>query len=408
MKKVMTLALCLAAVGSMSAQKANVEAAKKLSGKFDKIEEARNLIRQAMENPETANDVNTYYVAGKIEFDAYDKGLQAQAINPGDPSANPEVMAQELLNGYEYFMKAFPLDQVPNEKGEVKPKYTKDMVSKLAGHVNDYFSPGGATMYEVKKYYPEAYQSFMIFAEMPEMPELGSKAPKIDDANRAQSYFNAGLSAYVGNEVLKAADAFSKARNLGYNDAESNGANAYIYEIACWQNVLQRDSTMAQTAQERIFEVAKAGNDKFGMSQPVFLNNLVNAYVMGEKYNEALATVNDLLAANPDNSNLYGLLGYIYDRADNDAESLKAYQKAASYPDCDYETLKNVAKKLYRVGQAKSNDIEPGDKAAKAAVKTDYIDPAMEIAQRAKAMQPDDFDVNNVIDAIQYFLDTNY
>ncbi len=408
MKKVMTLALCLAAVGSMSAQKANVEAAKKLSGKFDKIEEARNLIRQAMENPETANDVNTYYVAGKIEFDAYDKGLQAQAINPGDPSANPEVMAQELLNGYEYFMKAFPLDQVPNEKGEVKPKYTKDMVSKLAGHVNDYFSPGGATMYEVKKYYPEAYQSFMIFAEMPEMPELGSKAPKIDDANRAQSYFNAGLSAYVGNEVLKAADAFSKARNLGYNDAESNGANAYIYEIACWQNVLQRDSTMAQTAQERIFEVAKAGNDKFGMSQPVFLNILVNAYVMGEKYNEALATVNDLLAANPDNSNLYGLLGYIYDRADNDAESLKAYQKAASYPDCDYETLKNVAKKLYRVGQAKSNDIEPGDKAAKAAVKTDYIDPAMEIAQRAKAMQPDDFDVNNVIDAIQYFLDTNY
>ncbi|MDE7343374.1 MAG: hypothetical protein K2N19_05090, partial [Muribaculaceae bacterium] len=69
MKKVITMALCIAAVGSMSAQKANVDGAKKLSGKFDKIEEARNLIKQAMENPETANDANTYYVAGKIEFD---------------------------------------------------------------------------------------------------------------------------------------------------------------------------------------------------------------------------------------------------------------------------------------------------------------------------------------------------
>ena len=59
MKKVITMALCLTAVGSLSAQKVNVDNAKKLSGKFDKIEEARTLIRQAMENPETANDAQT-------------------------------------------------------------------------------------------------------------------------------------------------------------------------------------------------------------------------------------------------------------------------------------------------------------------------------------------------------------
>ena len=109
MKKMLTMALCLAAVASAGAQKANVEGAKKLSGKFDKIEEARNLIKQAMQNPETQNDANTYYVAGKIEFDAYDKGLQAAMINPEDPSANPEAMAQELLNGYDYFLKALQI-----------------------------------------------------------------------------------------------------------------------------------------------------------------------------------------------------------------------------------------------------------------------------------------------------------
>ncbi|MDE6811982.1 MAG: hypothetical protein K2J15_06480, partial [Muribaculaceae bacterium] len=121
MKKFITFAVCLAALASASAQKANVDAAKKLSGKFDKLEDARSLINQAMNDPETANDVNTYYIAGKLEFDAYDKGLQSKMINPNDPAADPEKMAEELLNGYKWFIKALPLDSVPNEKGEIKP-----------------------------------------------------------------------------------------------------------------------------------------------------------------------------------------------------------------------------------------------------------------------------------------------
>ena len=408
MKKVITMALCLTAVGSLSAQKVNVDNAKKLSGKFDKIEEARTLIRQAMENPETANDAQTYYVAGKIEFDAYDKGLQAGMINPEDPSANPEAMAQELLNGYNYFLKALPLDSVPNEKGEIKPKVSKDIVNKISGHTNDFFAKAGATMYEMKKYYPEAYQSFMIYADMPDQAFLGNKAPKLDDTSRALAYFNAGLSAYVGNELIDAANAFRKARNFGYNDEESNGANAYVYEIACWQNLMQRDTTMNDEAQARIMDVAKAGNEKFGIAQPVFLNNLVNAYVIAEDFDNALNTVNNLLAANPENSNLYGLRGFIYDRMEKDNESLADYGKAAALPDCDYETLKNAAKKIYRVGAVKFGQIDPNDQAAKNRITTEYYDQAMSIAKRAKAMNASDSDIDHVIDAIDYALTTYF
>mgnify|MGYP000759607749 FL=1 len=82
MKKLLTFALCLTAIGSMSAQKSNVEAAKKLSGKPDQIAEARELINKAIENPETANDAQTYYIAGKIEFDAFNKDLATSMINP--------------------------------------------------------------------------------------------------------------------------------------------------------------------------------------------------------------------------------------------------------------------------------------------------------------------------------------
>lgn len=402
MKKFMTLALCAAAVGSMSAQKENVEAAKKLSGKVDKIEEARALIQQAINDPATAKDAFTYYTGGKIEFDAYDKGIQAGMINPENPIANKEKMAEELLNGYNLFIQAVPLDQVPNEKGEIKPKYTKDIVNKIAGHSTDFFTSGGA-MWEAKRYYPEAYQCFFIYGELPDMELLGSKAPKTPAADRAQAYFNAGIAAYSGNALDEAANSFHKSQVYGFDDP-----NAYIYELACWQNIAQRDSTRQNEAQERIFATAKAGYDKYGISQPVFLNNLVNTYVMDEKYPEALATVNNLLAENPNNSNLLGLRGFVNDRAGNDDASLADYLAAAALSDCDFETLKNASKKMYRMASNKLGTLDPKDQAGKLEVRTKFFEPGLEIAKRAKAMQPDDYDVDNVISNFEYAIETYY
>ncbi len=402
MKKIMTFALCAAAVASVSAQKANVEAAKKLSGKFDKIEEARALIQEAINNPETSQDAGTYFIGGKIEFDAYDKGVQAGMINPNDPAADREKMADELLRGYDLFLQAVPFDQVPNEKGEVKPKYTKDIVNKLAGHGNDYFN-GGAVMWDAKKFYPEAYRCFLIYADMPDMELLGSKAPKTAPADRAQAYFNAGIAAYSGNSLIEAADAFNKSQKFGFEDP-----NAYIYELACWQNIAQRDSTMQQAAQDRIFAVAKAGYEKYGLTQPVFLNNLVNTFVLDEKYDEALATINNLLNENQGNPTLLGLRGFVYDRMDKDDESLADYLAACDSPDCEIDVIKNAAKKMYRVGTNKLGALDIRDFAGKQALRTKYFEPGLELAKKAKALQPDDYDIDNVIDNFNYTLETNF
>lgn len=402
MKKIMTFALCIAAVGTMSAQKENVDAAKKLAGKLDKIEEARSLIQQAISDPTTAEDVNTYYVAGKINFDAFDKRKNAAMLNPADPAADKEKMAEELLEGYEMFLKAVTLDQVPNAKGEVKPKYTKDIIGKISGHGADFFNAGG-TMWEVKKFYPQAYQAFYIFGELPEMKLLGNKAPKFTDQERAQAYFNAGIAAYSGNAVDEAAEAFYKAQKHGFDDA-----NAYIYELACWQNIAQRDSTRQQEAQDKIFRVAKAGFDKFGLEQPMFINNLVNTYVMEDKNNEAVDMINSLLASNPGNSNLLGLRAFVYDRMGKDDDSLADYMAAIANADCSFDILKSASKKLYRMGSNKLGTLDPKDHQGKQDVLKNYFEPGIDIARRAKALTPDDSDVNNVISNFEYAIETYY
>lgn len=396
MKKLMTIALCFAAIGSMSAQKATVDAAKKAAGK--NLEEARSLINQAKANPETANDVNTYYIAGKIEFDAFDKDYSASMINPA--AADALAMGQELLNGYENFVKALPLDQLPNEKGQVKPKYTKDILNKIAGHANDYFK-AGADFFNAGKQYPEAYQSFMIYADMPDQEFMQAQKLELPASDRGTAYYNAGLAAWTGDKVLESADAFRKARNVGYEDKE-----AFIYELACWQNIAQRDSTMEETAKNKIIEVATDGYKKFGVQEPVFISNIVNFLVLDGKYDEAIANVSELLESNPDNAGLYGLRGFVYDRkGDNDA-SVADYRKAAALPGVDFETLKNAAKKIYRVGADKWNVLEGNSeetRAARADVKTNYFEAAKAITDQAKAMNQDS-DLDYLIENIDYAL----
>lgn len=400
MKKMITLALTALAVCSVSAQKANVDQAKKLSGKIDQIEAARQLIDAAKQDPSTANDPLTYYIAGKIEFDAYDNAVKKQMFNPNDKDVNPLNMSEQLLNGYKAFIEMMPLDQVPNEKGQVKPKYTKDAESKLNGHYNDYFTAGG-TFYNSQKYFPEAYEAFMIAGDMPSAAYATKIVAATPDTIRNQAYFNAGVSGYAGNKLVEAAKAFKAGRLNGSNNVQN-----YIYEIACWQYMAQNDSTMAAQSRAEIDEIAMAGFKKFGMAEPVFINNLVNSMVLDGKMADAIALIDTQLAETPDNAALYGLRGFVNDRKGDDDASVNDYRKAASLPGVDFETLKNVSKKLFRVGVAKREAVNPNDSAALAAIKADYFQYAKEIAEKAKAMQPSDSNINDVIENIDYILES--
>ena len=324
MKKILTFALCVAAAGSMSAQKQVVDQAQKLAGKNDKIAEARGLIQQAASNPETQNDARTYFVAGKIEYDAFDNSFKKQMINPNDPSVKPLEMGEQLINGYNNFIKALSLDSVPNAKGEIKPKFSKDIASRLSGHFNDYFNAGGS-FYNEKKFYPEAYEAFMIYGQMPSKPYASKEVKATPDSVVNTAFFNAGISAYAGNNLEAGANAFKHAR-LNNSDNPQN----YIYELACWQYLAGQDSTKVDRAKNEILEIAQAGHKKFGLSQPIFVNNLINSLVLDNKIDEALAEVNTLVAANPENASLYGLRGYVNDRKGDDEASVEDYKKAAS------------------------------------------------------------------------------
>lgn len=400
MKKVLMAALCVSIAGTMSAQKEVVDQASKLSGKIDKVEEARSLIKQAEADPSTANDVRTYYVAGKIEYDAFDKAYQKRGINPDDPEVNVENMGAQLVNGYNMFLKALPLDSVPDEKGKIKAKHSKEMINKINGHFADYYNYAGE-LFNAKHYYPNAYNAFMVYGDLPGWVHADKNIQATADTVRALAYYYAGIAAFSGNELPAAAVAFAKARENNITDPQS-----YVYEIATWQNLANRDSTMVDKAKSAIELAAKSGFDRFGIANPLFLNNLVNAKVQENKYADAIAIIDSQIAKTPNEPFLYGLRAFVSDRNDNDADAEAFYRKAASFDNADAETLVNAAKKIYNIGSQKWNVINGGDATAKADVRTNYWEVAKSIAERAQTLDPSNPSVDYILENINYALET--
>lgn len=397
MKKLFILALCAAAIGSASAQKANVDGAKKLAGKIDKIGDARGMIKEAKANPETQTLPGTYIVAADVEYKAYDAlkknlGLNAQNAEPA-----------KLVEMDTYLLLAYPeiLEAIKNAPNDPKGKAEGDVQKRLSTYVNDYFQ-AGADMFNAQQF-DKAYDAFMIYGDIPALPVMAGKV-NIPDSVRATAYYNAGLCGWSMPDLPKAAKAFKSARLAGYDKPE-----AYIYELACWQNMMQKDSTLTAQGQQDIFETSKAGYEKFGLEQPVFLNNMVNVLVEQNKIDEALTLLNQLIAQNPAPA-LYGLRGFVNDRKGNDQASEDDYRMAASMPDVDFETLVNAGKRIFRSGQELWNKIEgtsPEANAQRENVRNNYFIAAKEIAAKAQAIAPENAagsGLDYLIENINYML----
>ena len=397
MKKLFIIALCAAAIGSASAQKANVDGAKKLAGKVDKIGDARNMLKEAKANPETQTQPNTYIIAADVEYKAYDalkKNLGLADVN-SEPAKVAEMDA--------YLLTAYPeiLAAIRNASNDPKGKAEGEIQKRLAKYVQDYFQ-AGADFFNTKQY-DKAYDAFMIYGDIPALPVMAGKV-NIPDSVRATAYYNAGLSGWSVPDLPKAAKAFKAARLAGYDKPDS-----YIYELACWQNMMQKDSTLIAEGQQDIFDTSKAGYEKFGLGQPVFLNNMVNVLVEQNKIDEALTLLNQLISQTPAPA-LYGLRGFVNDRKGNDKESEEDYRMAASMDGVDFETLVNAGKKIFRLGQELWNKIEgtsPDANAQRENVRTNYFEAARSIANKAQSIAPENTagsGLDYLIENINYML----
>lgn len=341
MKRVLlTVALCVAASASFAQKKVVNEAQSIAKGSNADFGEARTLIKGTLENPETKDDAKTWYVAGFIEDQQFnaERAKQILGQQPNEP-----VMYEALYGILPYFQKAYELDQLPNEKGKVKPKYTKDIKSILsANHV--YLFNGGAYYFD-KQEYKKAYDFFNQYVEISELPMFAGTQTAEKDSTFMTVQFYAAAAASLAKDSRLAIAALERAKNTPYRQYD-------VYQYLCYEY------GEARTAQDSVMleKTFEEGMQVFPDSA-FFLNNLINTYIYSNRNEKALEMLNVAIQKNPNDANLYNVMGRVYETGLKDyANAEKNFQIALEKDPNLTDALSNIGRIYYNQGVNKLSE----------------------------------------------------
>ena len=341
MKRVLlTVALCVAASASFAQKKVVNEAQSIAKGSNADFGEARTLIKGALENPVTKDDAKTWYVAGFIEDQQFnaERAKQILGQQPNEP-----VMYEALYGILPYFQKAYELDQLPNEKGKVKPKYTKDIKSILsANHV--YLFNGGAYYFD-KQEYKKAYDFFNQYVEISELPMFAGTQTAEKDSTFMTVQFYAAAAASLAKDSRLAIAALERAKNTPYRQYD-------VYQYLCYEY------GEARTAQDSVMleKTFEEGMQVFPDSA-FFLNNLINTYIYSNRNEKALEMLNVAIQKNPNDANLYNVMGRVYETGLKDyANAEKNFQIALEKDPNLTDALSNIGRIYYNQGVNKLSE----------------------------------------------------
>ena len=385
------MALGLAVCASAGAQTSVLKEAEQAMKGGKDAAAVMTIITPAFTNPETAQLAQTYYIPGKASFKDYDNLLGLKQF--GKTKDGDDVkMGKLLIQGYDMYVKALPLDSVPNEKGKVKPKYSKDIVSTIAGHFTD-FTNAGADLYNAKDY-DGAYRAWGIFNEIPQNPSFREKLTSVPaDTILGEIAFNQALAAWQGNHLEDALKAFLFAKSKGYSKKQ-----LYDYAIAVADGAKNSEALLALS--EEAFGL-------YGDQDPMYLGQMVNYYLQNKNFDKAFEIINGAIAKDPNNAQYYNIQGVLYENVDKRPEAIAAYKKATELDPENANALYNYGRQLCESAYA-LNDAAPTSQREYEAYKAEKIVPlfqqAVDILEKAYTVNPDNTDVLKYLENVYYNL----
>lgn len=394
----MILSLCGMSLSAATGKKA-ARQAEKLAGDFALLAKARELVKTALSDTTDVPTAYTYWVAGRVEREAYKHYYKQLSINRKDPNVDHVAMADAYMSAYGYFMQCKELDSVPDKKGAVKPKYSAGIVEWLNTSSPAMYN-GGIAYMNKKLYYPKAYTAFVEYASLPDKPYF-HPLEAISDSLRANAYFYGGVMAYNAKEFEKALDAFTKARKWGYTRKE-----VFLNQIS---SLSQLAKTHPETRDSLSMIVTRVAGDAFNVhgidATPVFLQKFVAGMLLENQTEPALAAVNKALEKHPDMTMLHTMKAGIYSAMNYEEHAVEEYKTAAAAEDADAQTLKLAARYLTEAAIQRLDSITGRGREARTAAKTirqELLKPALDFATKAKILLPDDAEITNIIETATY------
>lgn len=366
---------------SNSAKKA-LKQAERLLRTPNKAEDGRKYIEEALQDSVLASEPATYIIAGKIEAALFNENIKKLSINRKDPNVDRVKMADELMGARKYYLKAFALDSVANEKKRLKTSEIAGLKEWIADQTPHFYNSGIAYLNK-KLYYPQAYEAFMAYAEMPDSGSYSSVAAKMNDSVRANAYFYAGVMAFNAKEYKTSAESFELARRFKYPRKE-----VLVNEMVCYRRLADADTSYLSQAMRSITEISKEGIAKYGVEPPLFIQKYVAGCLWEGSGERSVVCIDSLIALYPESSSLLlSLRGETHLAMADTTAAIEDYKEASKDSLAGFQTLLTTSKLLARKGIDELSKVTGTGRAAKKKsrqIKDTWLKSAIEYAERAK------------------------
>ena len=390
-KVVLIIGLCLA-TSVMFAQKAAVTSAERMAkDSRSNINDARNLIKGALENAETKDDAKTWFVAGQVEDAQFNRENTKQILGQ---KPNEPVMYEALGKSLPFFVKAFELDQRPDPKsGKPKPKFDKSIKGILGANHIHYINAGGYWVNE--RDYQKALDFFEQYLEIANAPFMaGTKAAVRDSNYLIVQYYAAMVATQLNNPEL-AIKAIKRAKDTPYNQYE-------LYQYLCYEYEQLKDSVNLEKTYEEGYKIFPDSS--------FYLFNLINSFISSDRNDKAIDMLNTAITKNPSNAQLYQALGSVHERGTKDSEKAEAnYKKAIELDPNNSSNQFNLGRLYYNDAVVKLNEVNLISDAnlynqEKAAVKI-LFEKARPFFEKAHQLDPKDTETMVGLRGIYYNLE---
>ena len=367
-KVTLVLLVLMSALTFGYAQTANVKGADRLSdASKPNYPEARNLIQQALENPETKDDAKTWYTAGLVEERAF-TGENQKSLK-GEPQDLPN-MYKALLAMHEYYTKTYEIDHQPNDKGKVRPKFEKKISKAYEENLLYYINAGG--YYMEQKDFKNALKAFQAFREIKRSPLFEGEKIAQPDSNSMMVDFFAIITAYQAGDKQLAIQYGEELKGNGYRQNE-------VYQILAQTYIEEGDTANYITTMREGL--------KLFPKEPYYSVNLINTYIVQNKYDEARTFLTQAIELNPENPQLYDVMGKLYEES-NEEEAIKWFSKALEVDPNYVESLCNIGR-IYYNEAVEVSDKEDGGRAAAQEKRTALLNKALPYLEKAYSINPD-------------------
>ena len=367
-KVTLVLLVLMSALTFGCAQTANVKGADRLSdASKPNYPEARNLIQQALENPETKDDAKTWYTAGLVEERAF-TGENQKSLK-GEPQDLPN-MYKALLAMHEYYTKTYEIDHQPNDKGKVRPKFEKKISKAYEENLLYYINAGG--YYMEQKDFKNALKAFQAFREIKRSPLFEGEKIAQPDSNSMMVDFFAIITAYQAGDKQLAIQYGEELKGNGYRQNE-------VYQILAQTYIEEGDTANYITTMREGL--------KLFPKEPYYSVNLINTYIVQNRYDEARTFLTQAIELNPENPQLYDVMGKLYEES-NEEEAIKWFSKALEVDPNYVESLCNIGR-IYYNKAVEVSDKEEGGMAAAQKKRTALLNKALPYLEKAYSINPD-------------------